>query len=131
MKNFSDITQHLKESVKTNAKKDITALKKKKKSDSEIISTISKKYKGKLSSIDILSLMETYTRIPVTGNIKKVDDLISSDESDKNFILVLDENSKKDFYVEGFLNYEFVNILESNPNLRTEKYCKACEVDNV
>ena len=127
MKNFTEMTKGLLESVRTDAKALVNSLKKEGKREEEIIRTIGKKFPS-LSSIEILALMESVTKIPVTGNLVlvKESNMVSCE---KDIILIPDSSSLSRFYVEGEVEYSFLPILESNVDLRRKTHCEMCNSD--
>ena len=118
------LTEKLKKEVMDDAEKVVKKAKEKKLTDNQIIKLLKKDYKS-LSTIDILTLMEKQTGIPVSGNIIDFHENYSF-QSEKNLIFVPHEEGKN-YFIEGLLNYEFLSLMEKKEHMKFAKKCSLCD----
>lgn len=123
MKNFEQLKNSLKDSVKTNARNSVLEMKKSGSQKSEILKEIKRKYSS-LSDMEILSMMEGVTGIPVTGNIVPVNEQKGFDCED--YIFVPDSEEGKKYYIEGTVSFKELSLLEKEKDIRLKKKCELC-----
>ena len=121
---LTSLTEKLKKEVMNNAGELVKKAKNKNLSDNQIIKLLKKDYKS-LTTIDILSLMEKQTGIPVSGNLLDFHEKHNID-NDKNLIIVPHEEGKN-YYVEGNLNYDFLSLMEKKEHMKFAKKCSLCD----
>lgn len=123
MKNFEQLKNSLKETVKDNAQILIKDLKKSGVDKTDILKEIKSKYSS-LSSMEILSMMEGITGIPTTGSLIPVVESKGYDCVDYIFVPDLEEGKK--YYIEGTVAFSDISLLEKETDVRLKKDCILC-----
>lgn len=130
MKKLSDLMATLTEDNKKKAAALIKKLKGEKKKDTDIVRQVHKKF-PRLTSFDILGLMESVTGIPVSETIEPYECLFEGEEiTDGSLIFILDETRGKKYYIEGTVDFSNLSIIEDKDSGVNEEYnCEICGSD--
>lgn len=121
MKNFSELVENLKESVEKEAEKYIDSLKKKGKKDREIIKMVHSKFSS-LSSVDILSMMESSIKANLYSEMERSD---QESIGEGVYAFIPDRESKKKYYFEGSISY-IDSFLLNEEGINEEIKCSIC-----
>ena len=121
---LKSLSETLRDKIMVSAKKLSDELKKQKVPTNAILKRLRKEFKT-LSSFDYLEILENNVGVPITGNLKAVNEKTSGNV--ENHILIVNE-SGLEYNIIGTIKHEFYeNLIKECEDLCVNEHCNLCE----